>query len=317
VTVLAPPSVRVAPEVVQVVPRGQLKLAAAVDGVADPRVSWSIREGTAGGTIDGGGVYAAPDRPGTYHVVATSVGFPTATAVSTIEVRAAANASRVHLIYLAATDDSEEVIRRRVAELGTAFAGIREFYADVIGAGLPRASFTPEPVRALRGHYSRAEWDDFGRRGFLYPDGRRSEDGGACSMYLGALYELADRGLARAAGLPAIGTPGAVYYVVNGGGTNGSCGAGGWLGASELNVLEELAAHCPSGRWDSFATRCAPAGVLAHELGHVFGLPHCSDRAGGCPGPSIMDLWWDYDVGATLVSDEVEQLVASPYFSAY
>ena len=42
-------------------------------GPTDASVTWSVLEGTNGGTIDAGGIYTAPLTPGTYHVVATSV----------------------------------------------------------------------------------------------------------------------------------------------------------------------------------------------------------------------------------------------------
>jgi hypothetical protein len=37
-------------------------------------VTWSVREGAAGGSITASGAYTAPSAPGTYHVVATSNG---------------------------------------------------------------------------------------------------------------------------------------------------------------------------------------------------------------------------------------------------
>jgi hypothetical protein len=44
----------------------------AVTGTVDQRIIWTVKEGLAGGTIDAGGVYTAPQAPGTYHVLATS-----------------------------------------------------------------------------------------------------------------------------------------------------------------------------------------------------------------------------------------------------
>jgi len=39
-------------------------------------VTWSVDEGTAGGTIDGTGLYTSPPTLGTYHIRATSVQYP-------------------------------------------------------------------------------------------------------------------------------------------------------------------------------------------------------------------------------------------------
>lgn len=47
-------------------------------------------------------------------------------------------------------------------------------------------------------------------------------------------------------------------------------------------------------------------GIVAHELGHAFSLPHSTCE-------SVMLCWWDYpDVG--LLAVEIEALQASPYF---
>src|SRR5262249_35823903 len=51
-------------------------------------VTWSVKEGASGGTIDAAGHYTAPVTPGTFHVVATSVADPTKTATATATVTA-------------------------------------------------------------------------------------------------------------------------------------------------------------------------------------------------------------------------------------
>jgi hypothetical protein len=49
-------------------------------------VTWSVQEGTAGGTITAAGVYTAPANAGTYHVVAASAANPSSTAVAPVAV---------------------------------------------------------------------------------------------------------------------------------------------------------------------------------------------------------------------------------------
>lgn len=61
---------------------------AMVTGAPDQRVTWSVQEGNAGGTIDNAGNYTAPETPGTYHVRATSVAYPNKSATVTVTVRA-------------------------------------------------------------------------------------------------------------------------------------------------------------------------------------------------------------------------------------
>jgi len=221
--------------------------------------------------------------------------------------------ARVIPIYIAATDNSQATIDGRRMIFDNILDGIQEWYGEVMGEPYDHATFYYDPVRVLTGHYTVAEWQDFGRNGFRYPDGTRTEAGGGCSMYYGAIYELQDRGLLAENGLPALGD-GVFYYVVNGGGDNGSCGAGHYLGASEAKVLDDAGAQCPTGRKEGSATDCHGPGVIAHEGGHGFGLPHASDRPMCTGGPSVMDFWWNYDNGATLCEEDKVDLAASGYF---
>ena len=104
-----------------------------------------------------------------------------------------------------------------------------------------------------------------------------------------------------------------VYYAINGGGTNGSCGAGGYLAASELNLLILAEQNCPTGRKVNGATDCGPVGAIAHEIGHGFGLPHTPDRPNCAGVESIMQEWWLYD-GVGMCGEERTDLVNSGYF---
>lgn len=47
-----------------------------------PEVRWSVEEGAAGGTVSTNGAYQAPAQAGTYHVVATTIGYPRAQRIS-------------------------------------------------------------------------------------------------------------------------------------------------------------------------------------------------------------------------------------------
>lgn len=64
----------------------QLSLTATVTGSAVTTVSWSVAEGTAGGTVSTSGVYTAPAQAGTYHVTARSVADPTRAAEAVVTV---------------------------------------------------------------------------------------------------------------------------------------------------------------------------------------------------------------------------------------
>ena len=49
-------------------------------------VTWSVQEGAAGGSIDDKGKYISPDKPGIFHVIATSKADPTVTSTATVTV---------------------------------------------------------------------------------------------------------------------------------------------------------------------------------------------------------------------------------------
>jgi hypothetical protein len=51
-------------------------------------VAWKVLEGAAGGTITSAGLYTAPNAAGTFHVVATSAGDPSASATAAVTVSA-------------------------------------------------------------------------------------------------------------------------------------------------------------------------------------------------------------------------------------
>jgi hypothetical protein len=96
VTVTAPPppppppppavTVTVAPASGSALACQTLRLSATVTNATDTSVTWSVQEGTAGGTVSADGVYTAPASAGTYHVVATSRADTTKRAIATVAV---------------------------------------------------------------------------------------------------------------------------------------------------------------------------------------------------------------------------------------
>jgi hypothetical protein len=64
-------------------PMAMVPAARAQTFTASEPVTWSVREAN-GGVIDADGVYVAPDAPGTYHVIATSVRDPAKNGVATV-----------------------------------------------------------------------------------------------------------------------------------------------------------------------------------------------------------------------------------------
>ena len=79
-------SVVISPAAATVAKGGSLSFVATVTGTANSGVTWSVEEGALGGSITSSGVYTAPNTPGTYHVVATSVGDAAAIATSVVTI---------------------------------------------------------------------------------------------------------------------------------------------------------------------------------------------------------------------------------------
>jgi 6-phosphogluconolactonase (cycloisomerase 2 family) len=79
-------SVAISPLTGTVAQGGSLSFLATVKGAANTSVTWSVQEGTTGGSITSLGVYTAPNTLGTYHVVATSVADATASASAVVTI---------------------------------------------------------------------------------------------------------------------------------------------------------------------------------------------------------------------------------------
>jgi len=63
---------------------------ATVTGTSNSAVNWAVVEGAAGGSITNMGVYTAPNKSGTFHVIATSQADATKSATATVNVAAVA-----------------------------------------------------------------------------------------------------------------------------------------------------------------------------------------------------------------------------------
>jgi hypothetical protein len=82
-------SVTISPQSVDIAPSGAQPFTAAVNGAQTGQstaVTWSVVEGSSGGSIDTSGHYTAPATEGTYHVMATSVADSTRTATVPVDV---------------------------------------------------------------------------------------------------------------------------------------------------------------------------------------------------------------------------------------
>jgi chitinase len=82
-------TVTVTPPAPQAQPAGTQQFTAAVTGTSVTSVTWSVQEGTAGGSVTAGGLYAAPATVGTYHVVVRSSADTTKFATATVTVTSA------------------------------------------------------------------------------------------------------------------------------------------------------------------------------------------------------------------------------------
>lgn len=79
-------TVVVDPTSASLLPGESVTFTATVTGTDDTSVTWSVKNGPAGGTVTEAGVYTAPARSGRYQVVATSVADPAKSATATVTV---------------------------------------------------------------------------------------------------------------------------------------------------------------------------------------------------------------------------------------
>ena len=81
------PQLAISPAAVTLPPNGTQTFTASAVGFANNNVTWAVQE-SAGGVINGAGLYTAPSAGGVYHVVATSMEETTVTASATVIVTA-------------------------------------------------------------------------------------------------------------------------------------------------------------------------------------------------------------------------------------
>src|SRR5262249_13354860 len=89
-------SVSISPTTASLAPGGTQTFTATVNGTTSGQstaVTWAVVEGSAGGTVDGGGRYSAPSSGGTFHLRATSVADGTKSATATVTVTSAPSIS--------------------------------------------------------------------------------------------------------------------------------------------------------------------------------------------------------------------------------
>lgn len=78
--------VQVSPTTARAAPGGSVPFTATVSGTTNALVSWTVREGAAGGAVDAAGLYVAPASTGIFHVVATSRADTAASATAEVVV---------------------------------------------------------------------------------------------------------------------------------------------------------------------------------------------------------------------------------------
>lgn len=81
-------AVQIIPETMAIGTGETFRFETSVTGSTDAAVVWTVQQGPLGGSVDAAGVYTAPDRPGSYDVIATSRADPSKSARATVTVTA-------------------------------------------------------------------------------------------------------------------------------------------------------------------------------------------------------------------------------------
>ncbi len=85
-----PIQISISPPAVNLNQGGTQSFIATVTGTSNSAVNWAVQEGAAGGSITSTGAYTAPNKSGTFHVIATSQGDTTKSATATVTIAAVA-----------------------------------------------------------------------------------------------------------------------------------------------------------------------------------------------------------------------------------
>jgi hypothetical protein len=127
-------AVSLTPSLVTMRPGAQQEFAATVTGTADTSVSWSVLEGSAGGSITNG-LYTAPASTGVYHVAALSQADTTKLAVATVTVSTSAPVVTVEISPASASTSIGEVLQFTATVSGNANTNVDWTVAEGASGG--------------------------------------------------------------------------------------------------------------------------------------------------------------------------------------
>jgi hypothetical protein len=134
--------VELSPAVATLTPGATQQFSATVQNATEGAVRWSVEEAT-GGTVSDTGLYQAPSAEGTYHVRATSVAHPDASALATVTVLPRGSAPA---FFAPAQPMGQVAVRLYPTESVTAGTSVLVTF----GFPFPRGSLTREQLRTVR-----------------------------------------------------------------------------------------------------------------------------------------------------------------------
>jgi hypothetical protein len=109
-------------------------VSAAPAAAANLAVTWTIQEGSTGGSVSTSGLYTAPGGAGTYHVIVTSVGDTTKSATATVTV-AATSVVAISLSPATASVTTGGTVRLTATVTGSSNTGVNWSVVEGSGAG--------------------------------------------------------------------------------------------------------------------------------------------------------------------------------------
>lgn len=206
-------------------------------------------------------------------------------------------------------DVNDAEVQEEAAALRTAMAELRSFYGEAFGGG----TFRLNDLEIIQGFNAKEAYGIQWNGGDIYTDGVDLVG----NVEAAIVEELHSRGFPTPPGQNEDGYNVLIFVKGAGGWAVGReliDGDGGWGFLGDW-AIDSIQGDIPEGDfW--WSGRRLQIGAVAHELGHVLGLPH-PDSYGGDWSNTFMGEWWNYpNLGLNSWELDFLRTNKAPFFTA-